>query len=316
MQTEIVECPRGNRFELKHIDCPICGPTEQTLMGFRGGKHQRWGLGVETRIVRCRECALIFPNPFPRAMDPQRLYGDPDKYFEQHDLDAKVAGYRTLAREVIRRTNSSPRILDIGAGRGDFLHAAQLEGVRDAVGLELSTAMADYARQRFGIEIHTSTAESFAASCTKPFDAVVLNAVLEHVYDPASFMEAVSRVTSPGGWLYVDIPCEPNLLMMVGNAAMRIRGSRAVLNLQPTWEPFHVFGFSPRTLEHLLVKSGYVVESIRVHASAQIRHKDGDLADSVRSFVGTQINRVANATGLASNMFVWARKLRDPIAPL
>jgi SAM-dependent methyltransferase len=304
----VADCSRGHRFEMKRIDCPICGPGQQQVLGLRGGKHQRWGLGVETTIVRCTKCGVIFANPFPFPLDAQQLYGDPEGYFEAHELDRKIAGNRALARDLLTRSRPSPRVLDVGAGRGDFLHAAQLERITDVVGLELSTAMADFARQRFGIEIHTQTIEDFAPTCEKPFDVVILNAVLEHVYNPSTFIEAVSKVTKPGGWVYVDVPAEPNLLTMVGNTANRLRGDRSVFNLQPTWEPFHVFGFSPRTLKILLEKFGYSVESVRVYASPEVRHKPGDVKDAARSFVATQVNRLANVTGLASNMYVWARK--------
>lgn len=50
-------------------------------------------MGVETRIVRCGRCALIFPDLFPFPVDAQRLYGDPDKYFAHHDETEKIAAY-------------------------------------------------------------------------------------------------------------------------------------------------------------------------------------------------------------------------------
>jgi SAM-dependent methyltransferase len=307
-QPSVVECPKGNRFELRRIDCPICGRSDQKVLGARGGAHQRWGLGVETPIVRCETCGLLFANPFPFAVDPQRLYGDPDSYFAAFEVDGKIQGSRAIVKELLTRTGARPRILDVGAGRGEFLRAAQLEGVTDVLGLELSNAMAEGARKQFGIDIEMLTVEDFAKTKPKPFDAVVLNAVLEHVYDPSAFIAAVAAVTAPGGWVYVDVPAEPNLLTMVGNATNRIRGKRSVLNLQPTWPPFHVFGFSPRTLKILLEKHGYEVQSVKVWAAPEVRHREGDRVDAVRSFVATQVNRLANVTGLASNMYVWARK--------
>jgi len=304
----IAVCPKGNRFSLRRIDCPICGPADQKVLGLRGGKHQRWELGVETTIVRCASCGLIFANPFPTAMDPQGLYGDPQAYFQAHELSATIANNRRLAKALLERTGPFPRVLDVGAGRGDFLHAAQLEGIHDLVGLELSSAMASFAQQKFGFEVQTRTVEEFAELNERPFDAIVLNAVLEHVYNPSTFMAAVARVTKPGGWVYIDVPVEPNLLTIVGNASMRLRGKSAVFNLQPTWEPYHVFGYSPRTLDVLMEKHGYTIESVRVHSHPDVRHRGGDVKDHIRSFVATQINRVANLTGLASNMYVWGRR--------
>src|SRR3989338_6327808 len=84
-EQEILVDSEGNVFELREVSCPTCGPSVQRLVGYRGGKWHRYGLGVATRIVRCHRCRLLFPNPFPYPRAPQQLYGDPSKYFESHD---------------------------------------------------------------------------------------------------------------------------------------------------------------------------------------------------------------------------------------
>lgn len=305
--TEIRTDQAGNRFELRPISCPTCGPASQRVIGMRGGPHQRWGLGVETQIVACERCSLLFPNPFPYPVDPQKLYGDPEKYFPR-DLDEKVEHSRQLAKDIRSRcTVPNPRLLDIGAGRGEFLHAAGLEGFVDARGVEFADAMIAYAAKAFGIQLEKISAEDLAAREGSSFDVVVLNAVLEHVYDPDALVRAVARLTKPGGLLYVDVPREPHLLTMVGNTLNRVLRKEAVYNLQPTWPPFHVFGFNPKALGVLLEKHGFRIESLRVHASTQIR-SSGGLKDTVKALAGQQINRVANLTGLSSNMFVFARR--------
>lgn len=298
----------GHTFDLRPIQCPTCGPSTLHTIGMRGGTHQRWGLGVETPIVECEGCGLLFPNPFPYPVEPQKLYGDPDKYFAAHDLDHKVQRYRQLAKELKARCRvPQPRLLDIGAGRGDFLYAARLEGFLDPIGLEFADAMIDFAREHFQVRLEKKSAEELAASEGRAFDAIVLNAVLEHVYDPNAFMEAVARLTKSGGVVYLDLPREPHLLTMVGNAVNRALGKPAVYNLQPTWPPFHVYGFNPRALGRLLDKHGFDLEAIRVHASTKIRASEG-LKDRAKALAGQQINRLANLTGLASNMYVWARR--------
>lgn len=275
----------------------------------RGGSHQRWGLGVETPIVECQSCGLLFPNPFPYPVEPQKLYGDPDKYFAAHDLEHKIGRYRELARNILARsrTSTAPRLLDIGAGRGDFLHAAKLEGFVNPVGLEFADAMVEFAKENFQVHLEKLSAEQLAERDGPIFDAIVLNAVLEHVYDPSAFMAAVSKLAKPDAVLYLDLPREPHLLTMVGNTLNRALRKPEVYNLQPTWPPFHVYGFNPKALGRILEKHGFVIESIRVHASTRIRAGQG-LKDRAKALAGQQINRLANLTGLASNMYVWARR--------
>src|SRR2546422_5178679 len=87
---QIITSRNGDRFALRPLDCPTCGEQPKRLLGRRGGPSQRYGLGVETRIVQCERCSLVFPDPFPFPLDAARLYADPEKYFAAHDEAAKV----------------------------------------------------------------------------------------------------------------------------------------------------------------------------------------------------------------------------------
>ncbi len=297
----------GNEFELRPQSCPTCGTTEKRELGLRGGPYQRYGLGIVTRIVQCKRCSLIFPDPFPFPRNPQALYGDPDKYFAHCDSAATIGFCRELAREVARRLGTRRhRLLDVGSGRGEMVLAAKLEGA-DAVGLEFAEAMIKRAAELYGVELRNESIESFAESNGGIFDAVVLNAVIEHVYDPDSMIAAAARLTRSGGVLYIDVPCEPNLLVYIGNALSRVRGSKQVYNLTPTWPPYHVFGFNRRALAVLLDKHGFFIEDVRVVGGTNLPSRQ-DWKDRTRAFVARQILRVANLTGTAHNMYVWARR--------
>ena len=56
----------------------------------------------------------------------------------------------------------------------------------------------------------------------------------------------------------------------VGNLPGRITGKRSVLNLSPTFTPFHVYGFSLKALDTLLVKHGFTIEERTVWASPKV----------------------------------------------
>ena len=81
------------------------------------------------------------------------------------------------------------------------------------------------------------------------------------------------------------------------------RGLQPATNLAA----YHVFGFNPRSLNQLLAKHGFTLESISVHAEPHVPWKAG-WKDRTRAFIATQLNRVANIAGLASNMYVWCRR--------
>jgi SAM-dependent methyltransferase len=304
----IVQNSAGARFELRDISCPTCGPGSTRFLGLRGGKHHRYGLGTETRIVQCTRCTLVFPNPFPYPVEPWELYGDPVEYFGSYTVDLKIQACRSLVREIQKRTRKQdPRVLDVGCGRGELLQAGRLEGLSTVIGLELSRQIAE-AAEAMGVRVYQHTIEDFARTTEERFDAIVLAAVIEHVHDPDSMMAAAARLAAPGAVLYFDTSCEPHLVASVGNAVNRLTGSRACYNLAPTWPPYHVFGFNPKALRLLFEKHGFSLEEIHVHSSPEIPAQHS-LKDRLRSFVATQIGRVANITGRASNMHGWARRV-------
>ena len=159
----------GNRFVLTPRPCPTCGVVAREVLGLRGGEYQRYHQGIVSRIVRCHECGLIYPDPFPLPYDSQKLYSDPDKYFGGDDSEKKVESYRGLVREVGERLGGFPfRLLDVGSGRGEILAAARLEGVT-AVGLELSQAMIAEADARYNVEVRSQTIEEFSGTIRDAF---------------------------------------------------------------------------------------------------------------------------------------------------
>jgi hypothetical protein len=116
---------------------------------------------------------------------------------------------------------------------------------------------------------------------------------------------AAKVLCKPRGLLYIDIPNEPNLLSRVAHAYNRARGKQTVINLSPTFSPYHVFGFNRRSLTTLLQKHGFQVLDLRIYSEPWVRSKGG--ADAVKAFVARQVMRAANLTKTAGNMFVWAQ---------
>jgi SAM-dependent methyltransferase len=300
--------PTGIGFTFKPIQCPTCGIDDAELLGLRGGRYHRHGLGVPSRIVQCRRCSLVYPNPFPVPLDSHELYGDPEKYFAHQASDDKLEYFRNIVAEMQEKLGRPVRsVLDVGSGRGEFLHVARQTGIEVTVGLELSASMSEHARTHYDVDVMTQTVEEYAKTAARRFDVVVLSAVLEHVHDPDSMIAATRSLTEPGSLLYLDLPNEPHLLSIVGNAINRVAGRDDVLNLSPTFPPYHVFGFNPRALSALLAKYDFAVDTLRIHAAPRIPARGG--LDSAKAFVGRQIMRLANLTGTASNMFVWARRV-------
>jgi len=199
--------------------------------------------------------------PIPVGGVDQHYNIEADNYFRHHDMSAKKQAAKKLLRQAERIIGRKGRILDIGSGRGELLWAAKEEGW-EAIGVEPSTSFAEYAKSYVGVEVLSKNIEN----CNFPsasFDVVILSAVLEHLYNPDETIAEVSRILRPGGACFFDVPNERGLYFRMGNLYYKLRGRDFCVNLSPTFAPYHVFGFSKRSLRLLLAKHGLKIIYLR-----------------------------------------------------
>ena len=288
--------------------CPVCEAAPAKLIGRRGGRAHREGLGVVCDIWRCSRCGLVFPNPMPVPVGgPDQHYGvDADSYFEQHDTGDKVESALGFLRQAERLTGGKGRLLDIGAGRGELLRTARGEGW-DAVGIETSSTFAAHAARYSGAEIRQQTLEECGFDADS-FDVVILAAVLEHLYNPDEIIKEVSRILRRGGALFVDVPNEEGLYFRVGNLYQKIRRRDWVVNLSPTFSPFHVFGFGPKSLRALLNKHGLEPKVWRLYSVRTSVPARGGLASFLERQASEVVLAVSRLGNLGTFIETWAVK--------
>jgi 2-polyprenyl-3-methyl-5-hydroxy-6-metoxy-1,4-benzoquinol methylase len=289
--------------------CPICEVAPTKYLGRRGGEAHRQNLGVECEVWRCQECGLTFPNPMPIPLGglDQHYAVSPDEYFQHHATEQKNLYVSMLMQQLKSLKDESGTLLDIGAGRGELLSAAMKEGWR-AVGIETSSTFAAYAAQHTGAEIRREPLEecSFA---DESFDAVVLGAVLEHLYDPDQVIEEIARILRPGGVLFIDVPNEQGLYFRIGNLYQRLRLRDWVVNLAPTFSPFHVFGFSPKSLRALLSKHGLQPKIWYVFAGKSLIPEGGGLTGALEQQAANVVTGISSFGDLGAYIATWAVKV-------
>ena len=235
-------------------ECPICEIPPSKYLGMRGGGAHRANLGIACQIWQCAQCSLIFPNPMPIPINgPEQHYGvPPEEYFQNHDAKDRLEYASMLMQQLKSLGIERGTLLDIGAGRGEVLRVARENGWK-ATGVETSARFAEYAAQYSGVEIVQKPIEECGFE-DNSFEVVILGAVLEHLYNPDESINEIARILKPGGALFVDVPNEQGLYFMVGNFYQKLRRRDWVVNLAPTFSPYHVFGFSPKSLRALLAK--------------------------------------------------------------
>jgi 2-polyprenyl-3-methyl-5-hydroxy-6-metoxy-1,4-benzoquinol methylase len=186
------------------------------------------------------------------------------------------------------------RLLDVGCneGRGLSLYAGngfQVEG------LELNTLAAAAARRR-GFSVHTSTLDQFRPE--EPFDVVVLANVLEHAWDPVMMLAEVRRLLKPEGEVWISCPNAASLWRRVFR--------RAWVN----WHvPYHLWHFSPATLQEVLRRAGFEIETLQTYTPALW------LAQSLCVNLGSRqgrSNRMMRSAPVAAGLMLMARALVLP----
>lgn len=296
-------------WEFRDEACKVCGGRDFRVLGSRGGEAHRSGAGTKTRIVKCRACGLIFPNPMPYPSGEDTRYTDVSGYFEDVmavDSEAQRQLGASLVGEAERLLGRRGRFLDVGCGRGEVVRAAQERGWQ-AEGCDLSAEFVRYAREVNGVEAHAATLEQMRYPDAS-FDVVTLVEVIEHLYEPAETMRELSRVVRPGGLVYMSTPNEESVYQSLGNLYYKARGRDWVVNLCPTWNLYHIHGFSPRSMRYMLGENDFEIEELVVYPGTLAVPRGDGLWGQVERVGANVIERVANALGRSPYMYVWARR--------
>lgn len=106
-----------------------------------------------------------------------------------------------------RRPFEGLRLLDIGCGGGLLSEPMtrlgfQVTGV-DASEKNIATAATHAAEQGLQIDYRASTAEALLEAGEPPFDVILNMEVIEHVADPAAYLQDCARLLKPGGLMVV-----------------------------------------------------------------------------------------------------------------
>jgi SAM-dependent methyltransferase len=219
-----------------------CGATgHETVLA---GRYDRLDLrDFPFTIVRCRACGLA------RTLDPP----DPSQYHDGYVLatGATSDGWSARIAQLVADSVGGGRLVDVGCHVGNLVEAAATLGF-DAEGVDIDRAAVAEGR-RIGRPVRVAS----VADLEGPYDALVLNHVLEHIHDLGGFLDDVRRVLAPTGLAFVFVPNYEGLIP-------RLMGERWM-----GWSPAqHVWHFTPATLATTAARSGLRVASMskqRVH---------------------------------------------------
>lgn len=268
----------------ENVPCPLCaGRHEEPFLVV-----QPQGEADSYRLVRCRQCKLVYMNPRPDEQSIGQFY--PADY-EWYQPPARRLSWRKRVRQQLRRLvmadrygtppglrnwrerllakltgpllrpdpdaltalhyRGQGRLLDFGCGSGWYLQQMRELGW-NVTGMDFNEQTVRQVRERFGIP-------ALAGSLPHPeilpssFDVVTMGAVLEHVHRPHQVIAAAAAALRPGGCLVVSVP-------NIASWGYRSFG----LDWWGLQIPHHLLHFTPATLRQLLAAHNLEVRDLRV----------------------------------------------------
>ena len=185
-----------------NVACPICASSESTLYYTinNGGKT--------FTVEKCRQCSH-YHTRFAFAVDSEKLYNDEVYQIvdNRESLYSQIMDheYSMVLKYIGRSFPKGSRLLDFGSGKGVFLNLARKAGY-ESLGVETAGARADFAEQKYGLQIIRDMYESGPVS-NQPFDVITLFHVLEHLPQPKQLIRNLIRDNlKAGGMLIMEVP--------------------------------------------------------------------------------------------------------------
>ena len=202
-------------------------------------------------MARCMECGFYYL--YPRLIESalQEAYressyyeggvcGYADTSYRAQEF-ALRATFKRLLHNLAKHGLTGGDLLEIGCAYGYLLDEARSFFER-RVGTDFSPEGAVIARAT-GAEVFVGGVEQVPAELK--FDCVVGTQLIEHVYEPLSFVKRLAGYTKPGGHIILATPD-------IGGVLRKLMGRR-----WPSFKvPEHVLYFDYHTLSSLMLRAG------------------------------------------------------------
>jgi FkbM family methyltransferase len=232
---------RDKRLEI----CPLC-QSEQ----IQYYDHDYLG----TNIDSCVACGACFMNPqysdayqssfYEGYIDVDEI-SSLDQVWEEAHLNSHQYHFQEIEAYI-----KPGKLLAFGCGNGRELQVA-IERGWEAEGFDVDLECVEKLRKKHGVPLHTGDFFELSLEAGS-FDCIYLDQVLEHLKEPAQYLNEFSRLLAPGGVLFLAVPNIKSVASrwktFLGRWGLKQRRGKHY----DTWH--HLFYYGPKSLSEVLEK--------------------------------------------------------------
>lgn len=238
--------------------CLMCANQEVDCEN-EGYDYEYWTSSCLFQFVRCKQCGHLFLSPRPSRSSASLIYPVTySTYQERHSKDSLRLISFFKNRVILNRLKmfepyfrNGYRILDIGCGDGQLLRALKIKypGV-SCTGMDIFfSPNVKKQLQNLQIELIESAVEDAGFSGPE-YDLIIMNQLIEHLWEPHLVLDKLHSALSPGGYISIE--------------TINICGYDKRIFRDGSWGgyyfPRHMNLFSFATLKALMEKHGFVVK--------------------------------------------------------
>jgi SAM-dependent methyltransferase len=232
-------------------DCPVCREPAslEVLYRFEDDAHY---------IVGCKSCTVQTILPYPTRSELKEYYFNYHTTRTPEDQMPLLIARHVDLFEWLRTKWHVPstkgvRYVEVGFGNGASLLAAAQLGM-DAFGYDLDPNNIDDVERRaklLDLPVQLQRGDlNEALQRNEKFDLVKASQVIEHVIDPVRFIDSMSGLLNPRGYLYLECPNNAASFLWIKNRLRRPFGRMNFFNSLKVSE--HLWGFNRASMKHLL----------------------------------------------------------------
>ena len=246
---------------LENVSCPNCRSCASTEIT-RTNDYDYFTTDLTFTIVSCSNCGLLYVNPRPKLSEAGKIY--PCEYSAYHfdkisNPVIKKARYLMQQKKAkrildcIRSSDQAIRIVDVGCGSPALLNL-----LKESSPVKLELYGNDFNQdiletvKKAGFHALDGAFENFQWR-EAFFDIVVMNQVIEHLFDVSGNLKKTFELLKDNGIVFIETPSD--------------EGLDAKIFRHNHWGGYHIPRhlqiYNSKTIRNALEKHGFIVEEIK-----------------------------------------------------